>query len=40
MIDNWFTNKCMTLVGANGRALAGEALELAELALQEWKFLS
>ena len=37
MIDNWFTNKCMTLVGANGRALAGEALELAELALQEVK---
>lgn len=37
MIDNWFTNKCMTLVGANGRALAGEALELAELALQEAK---
>ena len=37
MIDNWFTNKCMTLIGSNGRALSGEALELAELALQEAK---
>lgn len=33
MIDNWFTNKCMALVGANGRALSGEALEAAEEAL-------
>ena len=37
MIDNWFTNKCMTLVGSNGRALAGDALKAAELALQEAK---
>ena len=34
MIDNWFTNKCMTLVGPNGRALTGDALEAAEQALQ------
>lgn len=33
MIDNWFTNRCMTLVGANGRALSGDAREAAELAL-------
>lgn len=37
MIDSWFTNKCMTLVGVNGRALSGEALEAAEQALQEAK---
>ena len=37
MIDNWFTNKCMTLIGINGRALAGEALENAERALNEAK---
>ena len=37
MIDNWFTNKCMTLVGPNGRALAGDALEAAEQALQDAK---
>lgn len=37
MIDNWFTNKCMTLVGINGRALAGDALEAAEQALQKAK---
>ncbi len=33
MIDNWFTNKCMALVGPNGRALSGDALEAAEAAL-------
>lgn len=37
MIDNWFTNKCMTLVGDNGRALTGEALAAAEQALSEVK---
>ena len=37
MIDNWFTNKCMTLVGSNGRALSGDALEAAEQALQDAK---
>lgn len=37
MIDNWFTNKCMTLVGPNGRALAGDTLEAAEQALQDAK---
>ena len=37
MIENWFTNKCMTLVGVNGRALAGDALKAAEQALQEAK---
>ena len=37
MIDSWFTNKCMTLVGVNGRALSGEAQEAAEFAIQEAK---
>lgn len=37
MIDNWFTNKCMTLVGANGRALSGAALDVAEQALHRAK---
>ena len=37
MIDNWFTNKCMTLIDMNGRALSGEALEVAERALQAAK---
>ncbi len=35
MIDNWFTNRCMTLVGANGRALSGDALAAAEAALND-----
>ena len=30
MIENWFTNKCMTLVGVNGRVLTGDALKAAE----------
>ena len=37
MIDNWFTNKCMTLIGLNGRALKGEALEIAERAIEAAK---
>lgn len=37
MIDNWFTNKCLSLVGHNGRALSGAALEAAEVALTEAK---
>ena len=37
MIDNWFTNKCMTLVGSNGRALTGNSLDSAESALQDAK---
>ncbi|MBE6378466.1 MAG: hypothetical protein E7051_06585 [Lentisphaerae bacterium] len=34
MIENWFTNKCMTLIGINGRALAGEDLKVAERAIE------
>ena len=37
MIDNWFTEKCLSLVGHNGRALSGAALEAAEAALTEAK---
>lgn len=37
MIDNWFSNKCMNLVGPNGRALKGPALDAAEQALQNAK---
>ncbi|MBQ9774492.1 MAG: hypothetical protein IJW17_00485 [Lentisphaeria bacterium] len=37
MIDNWFTNKCLTLIGSNGRALSGDALGAAEQALQSAK---
>jgi len=33
MMESWFTTKCMALVGKNGRALSGEALEAAEAAL-------
>ena len=33
MIESWFTTKCMALVGKNGRALSGDALEAAEAAL-------
>ncbi len=33
MIENWFTNRCMTLVGASGRALTGESRDVAEAAL-------
>lgn len=37
MMESWFTMKCMALVGKNGRALSGEALEVAEAALTEAK---
>ena len=33
MFESWFTTKCMALVGKNGRALSGDALEAAEAAL-------
>ena len=35
MIERWFTTKCIALVGKNGRALSGEALEAAEAALTQ-----
>ncbi len=35
MIENWFTNKCMTLIGADGRALKNDALAAARQALEE-----
>ena len=35
MFDNWFSNKCVALVGPNGRALTGEALAAAEKALEK-----
>ena len=35
MFENWFSTKCMALVGKNGRALSGEALEIAEEALSQ-----
>lgn len=35
MIEKLYTNKCTALVGENGRALSGEALEKAEKALRE-----
>ena len=34
MIEDLFTNKCMTIVGPNGRALRGADLDAPELALQ------
>ena len=34
MIEKWFTKKCMTLIGVNGRALNGDQLQAAEQALQ------
>ena len=37
MIEKLFTNKCMTLVGANGRALTADALDAAEQAIQDAK---
>lgn len=37
MIENWFSNKCMTLIGLNGRALVGDALEAAEQAIAQCK---
>lgn len=33
MFESWFTTKCMALVGKNGRALSGDALDAAEAAL-------
>ncbi len=35
MVASWFTNTCMALVGANGRALSGEHKDAAEAALTE-----
>ncbi len=35
MFESWFLNRCIALVGNNGRALTGEALEAAEAALAE-----
>lgn len=37
MSNNWFTDVCMTLVGADGRALSGAAMEEAEKALHQVK---
>ena len=37
MFENWFINRCMTLVGNNGRRLQGKAMEQAEAALNEAK---
>ena len=34
MIEKLYTNKCTALVGENGRALSGEALEAAEKAMR------
>lgn len=35
MIEKLYTNKCTSLVGDNGRALSGEALEKAEKAMRD-----
>lgn len=35
MFDNLFTRKCMMLIGKNGRALSGDALESAEAVISE-----
>ena len=37
MFESWFTTKCMALVGKSGRALSGDALEIAEEALTQAK---
>ena len=35
MFESWFLNQCIALVGDNGRALTGDALEAAETALAD-----
>ena len=35
MFESWFLNQCVALVGDNGRALTGDALEAAEAALAD-----
>ena len=37
MSSTWFTDVCTTLIGTDGRALKGAALEAAEQALQNVK---
>ncbi len=37
MFESWFTNRCMALVGSNGRRLEGEAKQQAEAVLNQAK---